>query len=73
MPKLQAIKARTGVSEAHKLSVISVRLRRGDVTAIAAKTGYDLSHVSRVLRGQRSNADIVNAAYARVSKRKVKA
>lgn len=66
---------KSGLTVKQKLSVISQRLRTGDTTAVANKTGYDASHVSRVLRGQRSNpsGEIVNAAYSRVSKRKVNA
>lgn len=66
---------KSGLTVKQKLSVISQRLRTGDMTAVANKTGYDASHVSRVLRGQRSNpsGEIVNTAYSRVSKRKVNA
>ena len=66
---------KSGLTVSQKLSVISQRLRTGDMTAVATKTGYDTSHVSRVLRGLRSNpsGEIVNAAYSRVSKRKVTA
>lgn len=54
-----------------KLDKISPRLRRGDITAIASKSGYDQSHVSRVLRGVRgTNAKIVTTAYEQVKNRK---
>jgi hypothetical protein len=56
-----------------KRVTISARLRRGDMTQIAALTGYDISHVSRVIRGIKNNSNIVNAAYSHVSKRKAKA
>lgn len=56
-----------------KLHVIKTNLRRGDISEIAARIGYDQSHVSRVLRGIRNNEAIVNAAYSRLSKRKVTA
>jgi transcriptional regulator with XRE-family HTH domain len=56
-----------------KLTAIRLRRRSGDVKYVAMKTGYDQSHVSRVLRGERNNPEIVNAAYQRVSKRKVTA
>ena len=61
------------LSTKHKLAIISSRLRRGDITAVAVKTGYDQSHVSRVLSGQRNNVRIVDAAYSRVNRRKVNA
>lgn len=66
---------KSGLTVKQKLSVISQRLRTGDMKAVAIKTGYEASHVSRVLRGLRSNpsGEIVNAAYSRVSKRKVNA
>lgn len=69
MPKAKTQK-KTGLTTRQKLAVISPRMRLGDVTAIAAKTGYDQSHVSRVLRGIRANDTIVSAAYTHVSKRK---
>jgi hypothetical protein len=54
-----------------KLERISPRLRRGDITAIAYRTGYDQSHVSRVLRGERGpNPAIVESAYTQVKNRK---
>lgn len=58
-----------------KLSVIQPRLRRGDAITISARTGYEISHVRRVLKGECGNpsGEIVKTAYAMVSKRKVKA
>lgn len=64
-----SVKGKLSTSE--KLRAISRRLRKGDISAIADKTGYDQSHVSRVLRGERNNDSIVNAAYTRVGKRSV--
>lgn len=59
------------LTTAEKLERISPRLRRGDITAVASKTGYNTSHVSRVLRGERgANASIVETAYAQVKNRK---
>jgi len=49
---------------------VAVRLKRGDISTIAAYTGYDQSHVSRVLRGERNNDSIINEAYKRFNKRK---
>ena len=58
-----------------KLSVIQPRLISGDVNKISAITGYEISHVRRVLKGERGNpsGEIVKAAYTMVSKRKVTA
>lgn len=62
-------------SASDKRSAIQVRLRRGDIAAIATRTGYDKSHVARVLRGESNNPsnEIVNTAYKMVSRRKVSA
>jgi hypothetical protein len=62
------------MTTADKLSVIQPRLRRGDLSTLSSRTGYDHSHVSRVLKGKGSNpsGEIVKAAYQMVSKRKVK-
>ena len=48
------------------------KIRRGDFTRIAKATGYDNSHVARVLRGQAKNpsGEIVRYASKMVSKRK---
>ena len=55
-----------------KLSVIQPRLRRGDFSNLSSITGYDLSYVSRVLRGERGpNTQIVNEAYRRIGRRKL--
>jgi len=73
MPKATITRGKsTKLSVAQKLQAIGQRRRRGDVSIIAAKTGYDRSHVSRVLSGVRNNVRIVDAAYSHMSKRKVK-
>ena len=73
MPKTTATKEKKSkLTIAQKLQAIAQCRRTGDNATIAAKTGYDPSHVSRVLRGQRNNESIVNVAYASMSKRKVK-
>lgn len=65
---------KTTLTTAEKLVAISERLRRGDVTAIAQRTGFDVSYVSRVLNGKRNpSAAIVNDAYKAVRRRKVTA
>ena len=66
-------KGKKTISPSRKREVISNRLRRGDLGVIATLAGYERSHVSRVLRGIRSNPAIVDAAYSYVSKRKAKA
>jgi len=74
MPKISVTKEKKSkLSTAQKLQAIAQRRRRGDTSAIVAKTGYEYSHVCRVLNGQRNNESIVNTAYSHMSKRKVKA
>ena len=73
MPKATVTKTGKSLNPVQKRQAIKVRLRRGDISEIAARTGYDQSHVSRVIRGIRQNDAILNAAYTRVSKRKVTA
>jgi len=60
------------MSPAQKLKAIQARLKRGDFAKIAERTGYDASHVRRVLMGERSNpsGEIVKAAYTTVGRRK---
>lgn len=59
------------LTTAEKLERVSPRLRRGDFSAIANKTGYNQSYVARVLRGERNpNDHIVEAAYTQVKNRK---
>lgn len=60
---------------AERMAFITGRIRKGDYTAIAKTTGYHLSHVARVIKGERANpsGEIVKAAYSRVSKRRVTA
>lgn len=73
MKKVTTMKRKPSTEE--KRTAIQVRLRRGDISAIATKTGYDKSHVGRVLRGESTNPsnEIVNTAYTMVSRRKVSA
>lgn len=63
------------LSTNEKLNRIKTRLRKGDMQAISFQTGYDASHVSRVLRGISKNPSnrIVNATYTRVASRKATA
>lgn len=54
-----------------KLERVQARLKRGDFAKVSNKTGYDHSHVSRVLRGVVPvNEKIVSEAYTMFSKRK---
>jgi hypothetical protein len=75
MPKAKVTKVTSSVSTSQKLKTISSRLRRGDIVEVSDRTGYDSSHVRRVLRGERGNPSgkIVQTAYTMVSKRKVTA
>ena len=72
MPKAKVTKVTSSVSTSQKLKTISSRLRHGDIVELSDRTGYDSSHVRRVLRGERGNPSgkIVQAAYTMVSKRK---
>jgi hypothetical protein len=59
------------LSTSEKLERVQARLKRGDFARVADRTGYDHSHVSRVLRGLVPvNEKIVNDAYSLFSKRK---
>ena len=71
MKKTATMKSSTSVNE--KRAAVSVRLRRGDIAELAVRTGYDKSHVARVLRGESNNPsnEIVNAAYKMVGRRKI--
>jgi hypothetical protein len=59
-------------SAGEKLSIAKKKLRHGDLTTISLITGYDASHVARVIRGERKNpcGRIANVAYELVGKRK---
>ena len=59
------------VSKLIKMTIIASRQRRGDVTKVANNTGYSTSHCSRVIRGERNNAAILQEAY-RITRRRVK-
>jgi hypothetical protein len=51
------------LSYIQKVSRINRKLRIGDVTNVAATTGYSTTHVSVVLSGKYFNDRIVNEAY----------
>ena len=72
-PTMRKAKSGSTASTSTKIAAVRSRLRRGDVSTIAALTGYDPSHVSRVIRGERNNPSIVDKAYSHVGKRKAKA
>ncbi len=65
-------KAKKASNQNDDLYVIRQKMRVGDIAAIARATGYDQSHVSRVLKGDSKNpsGDIVKYAKKMVSKRK---
>lgn len=65
-------KTKAKKTESQKLAAVQARLRRGDFTTIAQRTGYDSSHVSRVLSGERKNpsGEILKIAYSLVGRRK---
>lgn len=58
-------------SPAAMLKVVSSRLKRGDISRVAGITGYEQSHVGRVLRGVHKNpsGEIVTEAYRLVTSR----
>ena len=60
------------LTHAQKLDRIQRRLRSGDFSRISRLTGYDPSHVSRVIRGESSNPSgaIVSTAYEMTRNRK---
>lgn len=75
MPKAKTKTPKTGTSTKtprQKLATVRSRSRKGDTSKIAELTGYDYSHVRRVLKGERNNpsGEIIEAAYSLVSTRK---
>jgi hypothetical protein len=46
-----------------KAAIVNRRLRKGDITKVAGATGYSITHVSDVLRGNYFNTRIVNEAF----------
>jgi len=61
----------TATTAASMIKVVKSNLKRGDITKVAAATGYEISHVGRVLRGVNSNPSgkIVTEAYRLVTSR----
>ena len=51
-------------------TAVKNKLRDGEITVIANKTGYSTSHVGNVLAGRRNNASIMKAAAALTARRK---
>jgi hypothetical protein len=51
------------LSYTQKISRINRKLRIGDITNVAAATGYSTTHVSDVISGKYLNERIVNEAY----------
>lgn len=46
-----------------KLVVVNSRLRHGDMSKVAKKTGFSSTTVSSVLEGRTENERVLNAAY----------
>lgn len=46
-----------------KVARVNRRLRQGDISAVAAETGYSTTHVSDVLNGNEFNESLVNRAW----------
>lgn len=53
-----------------KRQLVTAHKRRGDVTAVASRTGYSVPYVSQVLNNQYQNTRILNAAYDRARNRR---
>jgi hypothetical protein len=51
------------LSYTQKITRINRKLRIGDITNVAAATGYSTTHVSDVISGKYLNERIVNEAY----------
>ena len=51
------------LSYTQKITRINRKLRIGDITNVAASTGYSTTHVSDVISGKYTNERIVNEAY----------
>lgn len=64
-------KSRVSSIEEKRFAIMQ-RLRRGDLVKLSVLTGYDQTHVGKVIRGIANNpsGEIVNAAYKFVGKRK---
>ena len=63
---------KTKLTPKQKLKEITPRLKRGDFANLSKITGFDPSHVRRVLLGESNpNLSIVNEAYRRVGRRKM--
>ncbi len=53
-----------------ELSTIVRKLRAGEISTIAERAGYSVSHVSNVLANRRNNATIVAVAKKMTARRK---
>lgn len=61
-------KRKTLSLEEKRKSVVS-KLKRGDLTRLSELIGYDKSHISRVLRGERNNDEIIKVSYSYLRRR----
>lgn len=53
------------------VSVIKSKMRTGEIQKVADTTGYSAQHVSNVLAGRRTNAEILREANRITYRRKV--
>lgn len=53
-----------------KAVIANRRIRKGDITRVADRTGYSLTHVSDVIAGKEFNTKIMNEAFDMVRGRK---
>ena len=60
---MQERKSYRKLTPTEKLVVVSSRLRHGDMSKVAKKTGFSSSTVSSVLEGRTENERILNTAY----------
>jgi len=53
-----------------KAVIANRRIRKGDITHVANRTGYSLTHCSDVIAGKEFNERIMNACFDMVRSRK---
>jgi len=56
-----------------KAVIANRRIRKGDITRVAERTGYSLTHCSDVIAGKEFNERIMNACFDMVRSRKANA
>lgn len=70
MPKASKTKKKSPSVQQKRRTILD-KIRHGDIGKIAELSGYERSHVGRVIKGERNNPVIVDTAYAMLNKRKV--